>query len=108
MNNKLKLLLLLTGFCSASVAKTKVYAHRQMQIVSDTGQGKVFPLLFKLPNNQWNAVNRNTPGQYFFKRNPITDSAGRQIIPAIMIYTGDAAAYKQDITIFASQKMQPF
>jgi hypothetical protein len=108
MNNKLTLLLLLTSLCSAGVAKTKLYAHPQMQIVSDTGRANDFPLLFKLPNNEWNAVVRPSPGQYLFKRNPITDSAGRRIIPAIMIYTEDAAGYKQDITIFSSQKMQPF
>jgi len=79
-----------------------------MQIQRDTSQTKDLPLLFKLPNNEWNTVIHKSPGVYIFKRNPITDSAGRHIIPAIMIYTEDATTYKQDITIFTGKKMQPF
>jgi len=98
----------LISICHIGVAKNSISVKLLMQIQRDTSQTKDLPLLFKLPNNEWNTVIHKSPGVYIFKRNPITDSAGRHIIPAIMIYTEDATTYKQDITIFTGKKMQPF
>jgi hypothetical protein len=65
------------------------------------------PFTMKLPNNQWSLAVNKGPVNYIFKRQPIKDAEGRDIIPAIMIYVQDASSYKQDVTRFLGQKMQP-
>jgi len=102
MNRKLRLVLLLICFACISIDKATASAS------SDTIQKKQFPCIFELPNNEWNLVIDNPPKQYLFKRSPATDSTGRQIIPAIMLYSEDATSYKGDIAIFCSKKIQPF
>jgi len=67
-------------------------------------------LFLKLPNSNWSLTDK-TDGdltQYIFKREAISDSKGREIIPAIMIYIDDASKYKQDVTLFAVWKQKPF
>jgi hypothetical protein len=63
-----------------------------------------------LPNQKWKlATHSDTgPAEYVFKREPITDSSGRQIIPAIMVYVEDAEKYQQDVTLFSITKSGPF
>ena len=75
---------------------------------TDTTKNKQFPCKFELPNDQWNLVVDNPPAQYLFKRNPITNSTGAQIVPVIMLYSEDATNYAGNIAIFSSKKMQPF
>jgi len=63
-----------------------------------------------LPNQKWKLATHSGTGpvEYIFKREPIPDSSGRQIIPAIMIYVEDAEKYQQDVTLFSITKSGPF
>jgi hypothetical protein len=63
-----------------------------------------------LPNKKWKLATHSGNGtfEYIFKRDPIPDSSGRQIIPAIMVYVEDAEKYQQDVTLFSITKSGPF
>jgi len=67
-------------------------------------------LSIQLPNMEWHLATHthDKGGQYTFKRDPIIDSAGRSIIPAIMIFVEDATKYQQDATLFTITKRGPF
>ncbi len=106
---KSKLIILLLFSTAIANAEVKHFCSKHHLVQNDTIQNKHFPLIFVLPNNQWKlAVYDSVKNGYVFKRTPITDSAGRQIIPAISIYSQDATAYKQNVTLFSIKKMKPF
>jgi len=67
-------------------------------------------MFLKLPNDEWNLAHQSNGGttQYIFKRNEITDSNGRKIVPAIMLYIEDATKYNGDATLFSINKRTPF
>lgn len=67
-------------------------------------------MFIKLPNSEWELTNK-TDGQiaqYIFKRSPIEDNEGREIVPAIMVYVEDATKYKQDVTLYSIEKRMQF
>ncbi|MGZ3753420.1 MAG: hypothetical protein ACXVB0_20025 [Mucilaginibacter sp.] len=101
MINQFKLLFLILCFISFNIARASVNNI-------DTPQVKNFPLQFDLPNNHWHLTASTPSVQYLFKRDPVTNAVGRQIIPAIMILAEDASNFKQDVALFCSKKMQPF
>jgi hypothetical protein len=74
-------------------------------IATDTGKVS-FPLNFNMPNDQWNLVVKE-PLHLIYKRNPVVDSRGDSVIAAIMLYSENASAYKKDVALFCSKKMQP-
>jgi hypothetical protein len=63
-----------------------------------------------LPNQNWHLTDHSgiSMVRYTFKRDPITDSSGNDIIPAIMVVVEDAKAYDGDIIAFAVEKRAPF
>ena len=66
-------------------------------------------MFIRFPSTKWKMTNYN-PGdltEYIFKREQITDSKGRQIIPAIMIYVEDASNF-DDLTVYSFMKQKPF
>jgi hypothetical protein len=67
-------------------------------------------MLIQMPNDNWNLTNKDegSVSSYIFKRNSITDSEGREIIPAIMIYVEDASKYDQDVTTYSITKRLQF
>jgi hypothetical protein len=67
-------------------------------------------LRFLLPNDKWAASDGtdSAQGVYFFKRQPVVDSHGRSIIPAIMLFIEDARKYNNDIVVFSVNKRAPF
>lgn len=67
-------------------------------------------LFLKLPNSHWYLAEKDTNGftQYIFKRAPITDTGGNNIVPAIMVYCEDASKYEQDVTLFSIEKRMSF
>jgi len=101
MTNQFKLLFLALCFTNFNIVKASVYKI-------DTTQVEKFPLRFDLPNDHWHLAASNPPVKYIFKRDPVTNADGRQIIPAIMILAEDASNFKQDVALFCSQRMQPF
>ena len=64
----------------------------------------------ELPNDNWApAPETDTAnGVYFFKRKPVTDTHGRPIIPAIMLFIEDAGKYHGDVVQFSIVKRMPF
>jgi hypothetical protein len=64
----------------------------------------------QLPDDNWHpsAETDTAHGINFFKRNPVTDAKGRQIIPAIMVFVEDAKKYNGDIVTFSGVKRAPF
>lgn len=46
--------------------------------------------------------------QYIFKRNPIVNDRGLNIVPAVMIFVEDARRYNQDIVLYTTNKGRPF
>lgn len=73
-------------------------------VISEAG------MFIKLPNSEWELTNK-TDGQlaaYIFKRSPIEDQEGREIVPAIMVYVEDATKYKQDVTLYSIEKRSQF
>jgi len=101
MSIKLSLILLIA--CCLSLSSVSPHKNAGMQ----TDPGVPLPFIMKLPNSQWHLAVNEAPGHYIFKREPIKDAEGRDIIPAIMIYVEDASEYKQDVSLFWSRKMQP-
>lgn len=67
-------------------------------------------MFLKLPNSDWNLTDKidGPLTQYYFKRSPITDKNGIEIIPAIMIFVEDASKYEQDVTQYSILKRKPF
>jgi antitoxin component YwqK of YwqJK toxin-antitoxin module len=67
-------------------------------------------LFIQLPNDEWSLTNKSDNGliQYIFKRNEITDSLGRTIIPAIMLYIEDAKKFDQDLVQYSITKRMAF
>jgi hypothetical protein len=67
-------------------------------------------MFIRLPNTEWELTNKPDGRiiQYIFKRTPIEDKEGREIIPAIMVYVEDAAKYNQDVTLFSIEKRMQF
>jgi antitoxin component YwqK of YwqJK toxin-antitoxin module len=67
-------------------------------------------MTIRLPNDEWELASYSDKGitQYIFKRSPVRDSAGRDIMPAIMFYIEDATAYDQDVINYSLQKRIPF
>jgi len=63
-----------------------------------------------MPNDNWFLASKSTDGtvKYVFKRSPIVDSKGIDIIPAMMLFIDDARSYKNDISTFSIQKRQAF
>jgi hypothetical protein len=55
------------------------------------------PFTMKLPNNNWYLAVNGAPDHYVFKRRPIKDSNGHDIIPAIMIYVESKDEVKEDM-----------
>ncbi|RAV98433.1 hypothetical protein [Pseudochryseolinea flava] len=79
------------------------------------GQGQKFEIkeanmIFQVPNKEWSLATKKEGDlvSYIFKRNPVTDSNGRKIIPAMMIYVEDAADYDQDVTMYTINKRLQF
>ncbi len=73
----------------------------------DIKEAKMF---IQMPNSDWKLNNKGEGNltSYIFKRNPITDSAGREIVPAIMIFVEDASKYNQDVTSYSIAKRLQF
>jgi antitoxin component YwqK of YwqJK toxin-antitoxin module len=67
-------------------------------------------LFLKLPNTEWYLADKKQEKltEYYFKRNPITDKNGIEIIPAIMVFVEDASSYNQDVTLYSIWKQKPF
>lgn len=66
-------------------------------------------ITLRLPNESWQlAVADSTKGMSIFKREPVTDAQGRQIIPAIMVFVENAKEYKGDVVMFSIDKRAPF
>ena len=63
-------------------------------------------LNLKFPNSKW-SLTESKSGEYTFKREAVTDSKGRENIPSIVIYVGNAEQYDQELTMFVSSKQQP-
>ncbi len=64
----------------------------------------------QMPNEEWNLASKKE-GEltaYVFKRNPILNADGVEIIPAIMIYAEDGADYDQDVVTFSVNKRLQF
>lgn len=67
-------------------------------------------MFLKLPNSDWD-LSEKIDGdltQYYFKRTPIADKNGIDIIPAIMVFIEDASKYEQDVTLYSIWKRKPF
>lgn len=67
-------------------------------------------LFLSLPNDEWSLDSKASDKliQYIFKRSEVTDSLGRVIIPAIMLYVEDAKDYKQDLVLYSINKRIAF
>jgi antitoxin component YwqK of YwqJK toxin-antitoxin module len=67
-------------------------------------------MFLKLPNTNWNLTDKidGELTQYYFKRSPIIDKNGMEIVPAIMVFVEDASKYKQDVTLYSIWKRKPF
>lgn len=67
-------------------------------------------MFLKLPNSEWKLTEKieGTTTQYYFKRNPVIDKNGLEIIPAIMVFVEDASKYEQDATLYSAWKRKPF
>lgn len=67
-------------------------------------------MFLQLPNDNWSLTDHSGKEmvQYIFKRNEITDSLGRTIVPAIMLYIEDATSYNQDLVTYSMQKRLQF
>lgn len=67
-------------------------------------------MLLKLPNSDWSLTDKidGDLTQYYFKRTPITDKNGMEIIPAIMVFVEDASKYEQDVTLYSIWKRKSF
>lgn len=65
-------------------------------------------LFLQLPNDEWHLAVNEAPNHYIFKRNAVTDSQGRNIIPAIMVYIDDAAFFKQNVAAYTDSLLKPF
>ncbi|WP_184550598.1 hypothetical protein [Mucilaginibacter sp. FT3.2] len=87
------------SYSSKAVTQSKLF------FATDTGKIS-FPLIYHMPNAQWNLV-ITEPGHLIYKRNPVVDSRGDSVIAAIMLYSENATAYKKDVALFWSKKMQP-
>jgi hypothetical protein len=60
-----------------------------------------------MANSEWGLA-KEGEGNYIFKRKAITDSKGREIVPAIMVYIEDASEYDQDVTNYSIAKRPQF
>ncbi|HEV3411142.1 MAG TPA: hypothetical protein VG101_01635 [Puia sp.] len=67
-------------------------------------------IALQLPDSNWYASHETdtAKGIYFYKRNPVIDSEGRSIIPAIMVFVEDATRYDGDVITFAAAKLGQF
>jgi hypothetical protein len=67
-------------------------------------------LILQLPLESWTLeeINEVNIKGYIFKRTPLTDSMGRNIIPAIMIFVEDASMYDGNIIAYSASKRQAF
>ncbi|HQQ98525.1 MAG TPA: hypothetical protein PLX35_14740 [Cyclobacteriaceae bacterium] len=67
-------------------------------------------LFVRMPNTEWYLFGKEgeSRASYTFKRNPIENKKGVQIIPAILVVVEDAAAYKQDVTVYSIEKRFQF
>ena len=108
MKYLLSFLILLIFLVNSNLAKNNFPSQIQTENKSDTSLTKDLPILIQLPNSEWNTVVKKSPSIYIFKRNAIIDSAGRSIVPAIMVYFEDPTGIDKDVVIFTSKKMQPF
>jgi antitoxin component YwqK of YwqJK toxin-antitoxin module len=70
-------------------------------------EGDIF---IELPTDDWSLFSHTNDKliQYIFKREEVTDSLGRSIIPAIMLYVEDAKGYKQDLVFYSINKRMAF
>ncbi|HVS92417.1 MAG TPA: hypothetical protein VHE59_10310 [Mucilaginibacter sp.] len=96
-----KLYPLFLVMCVASLSRSQGLTDSARQAVSQ------LPFTLNLPKNEWHLAVNEAPRHYIFKRNPVIDSTGRQIIPAIMVYVEDASGFQQNVSIFCSKHMQP-
>lgn len=66
-------------------------------------------MFLKLPNSDWSLTEKidGELAQYYFKRSPIIDKNGLEIIPAIMVFVEDASEFKQDVTLYSILKRKP-
>lgn len=64
-------------------------------------------MILKLPNSKWSLADQKE-GEYIFKREPIKNKNGLDIIPAIMVYIEDASDYEQDVTLYTIGKQRVF
>jgi len=66
-------------------------------------------LYIRLPNNHWHLTpaSKENPIQYIFKRDPIKDRQGRDIVPAIMVWFDavNKKIYHGDLDIYKEQKI---
>ena len=67
-------------------------------------------MFIKLPNSEWELTDKKQGqiAEYIFKRTPITDSTGQEIIPGILVYVEDATKYNQDVTQYTIVKRMQF
>ncbi|MFI5136617.1 MAG: toxin-antitoxin system YwqK family antitoxin [Sphingobacteriales bacterium] len=65
-------------------------------------------MFLQLPNDEWYLAVNQAPDHYIFKRHPVTDSKGRNIIPAIMIYVVDAQKFNQDVKLYSDNILKRF
>jgi antitoxin component YwqK of YwqJK toxin-antitoxin module len=67
-------------------------------------------IFMKMPNSNWflaEKIDEKVNG-YIFKRESITASNGKEIIPAIMVFTEDASEYKGNIILYSTLKRKAF
>jgi hypothetical protein len=67
-------------------------------------------MFIQMSNAEWRLANKEegTLTQYIFKRKSIKDSAGREIVPAIMVFVENASKYNQDVTSYSIAKRLQF
>jgi len=65
-------------------------------------------MLLQLPNDEWHLAVNEAPDHYIFKRHPVTDSKGRDIIPAIMVYVVDAKKFSQNVKSYSDDILKRF
>lgn len=64
-------------------------------------------IFLRLPNDSWHLTPtpEGNPIQYIFKRDKITDSEGRDIIPAIMVWFTDAGKYQYKLDGLVKERL---
>lgn len=94
----------LWNFYDAAGNPKSAHEYKTEYVIPEAG------MFIKLPNSDWELTEKTEgpAAEYLFKRSPVKDGEGRQIIAAIMVYVEDATKYEQDVTLFSIEKRLPF